>query len=157
MLTHLICGYCFVYVCDIVPRRDKEKGDVFVDHPQSRYANLKGLSLHTEGTGPFCKFQIPSKNSREGVYALLVNGDVRYVGKCNNLSQRFNQGYGNISPRNCFEGGQVTNCRVNHCILEATRQGDRIELYFLETRASDSVERHLLSGLLPPWNRQRRA
>ena len=40
---------------------------------------------------------------------MQVNGNAAPV--------RYNNGYGRISPRNCFQGGQSTNCRVNNLIF----------------------------------------
>ena len=57
-------------------------------------------------------------NSRIAL-GLALDGDLRYVGECANLSARFNVGYGNISPKNCFSGGQETNCRLNNLLYEA--------------------------------------
>jgi hypothetical protein len=45
------------------------------------------------------------------------------------LSARFNAGYGNISPKNCFKGGQETNCRVNNLVHSAALAGERISTY----------------------------
>ncbi len=74
--------------------------------PQSRYKNNKGLLLNNHGSGHFCKFVIPKNCMINGVYAIVVNKELKYIGECVNLSSRFNSGYGNISPRNCFKGGQ---------------------------------------------------
>jgi len=83
-----------------------------------------------------------------------VNNDVRYVGECQNLSARFNMGYGQISPRNCYEGGQRTNCRVNQLILKAVRTGYHVELLFHETSDRQAVEGELIAELAPLWNKQ---
>ena len=69
-----------------------------------------------------------------------------------NLSNRFNAGYGNISPRNCFVGGQPTNCRINHHIYEQAVNKDEIVLYFLETNNRFQVESELIGKLNPAWN-----
>jgi hypothetical protein len=51
------------------------------------------------------------------------------VGECANLSARFNTGYGNISPKNCFKGVQETNCRLNNLLYSAIVVGQRISLW----------------------------
>lgn len=38
-----------------------------------------------------------------------------YIGETDNLEKQFRQGYGNISPRNCFKGGQSTNYKMVLC------------------------------------------
>ncbi len=152
--TQAIGGCPFCYVCDIRPRRD-QAGRVLLDRPQPRYGNRKGLGLHPYGAGAFCEFRIPADLPYAGVYALIVNSDereVRLVGECINLSGRFNQGYGRISPRNCFEDGQQTNCRINQRILETVTRGDSVELWFLKTAERKRTESDLISLLRPPWN-----
>ncbi len=80
------------------------RGEVKACFPQSAYANADELPLHEYGAGPFCYFQIP-KIHAQGFYLIRVNTAFTYVGECEDLSNRFNAGYGNISPRNCFVGG----------------------------------------------------
>lgn len=98
-----------------------------------------------------CRFTIPWI-PREGVYLIRVNGSVKYVGECANLGHRFNTGYGNISPRNCYVGGQPMNCRINHHIYEAAKDNSEIKLHFHETNGSFEVERQLIEKLKPEWN-----
>lgn len=95
---------------------------------------------------------IPSGLERAGVYALAEDGEIRYVGECENLSHRFNNGYGRIAPRNCFRGGQETNCRINALVLDAARHGGRLSLWFLETSQREPIEAQLREELRPPWN-----
>ncbi len=73
------------------------------------------------------------------------------------LAQRWgSQGYGKIQPANCYQGGQPTNCRINHEILLAAQANQRIEVWFREEDEDelDSIERRLISALNPPWNIQ---
>src|SRR4051812_34325519 len=114
--------YDFEYVCDIEPSRGTD-GSVLPFMPQDRYLNARGLPLSKHGSGPFCRFKIPSRFQTSGVYTLTVKGDLRYIGECANRSARFNNGYGNISPKNCFKGGQETNCRVNNLIFTTALAG----------------------------------
>jgi hypothetical protein len=99
-------------------------------NPQSRYANTKQLGLNKYGAGPFCKFAISSTYAECGVYAITVNAQVMYIGECVNLSSRYNAGYGQISPRNCYSGGQETNCRINNLIYEEATNSHDIECGF---------------------------
>jgi hypothetical protein len=91
----------------------------------------------------------------EGVYANLVNGEIRYIGECENLSSRYNTGYGTISPRNCYEGGQSTNCKINRLVLEAVENGDEVSLWFRRTDRRKAVESELIGRIRPPWNGKR--
>ena len=146
-------GFPFVKVCDINPVRD-ESNAVYEYKPYLRYENRKGLNMHSYGHGPFCSFKIPSENNGlNGVYLLKVDRKVVYVGKTEDLGVRFNQGYGNISPRNCFKGGQQTNCRVNNLILEKTKNGSLVELLFHKTSDLETVESSLILTLKPQWNK----
>lgn len=153
--TQPIGGYPFCHVCDIEPQRD-QAGAVCLYRPQSRYAKRKQRELHSDGKDPFCKFRIPTGLHQAGVYALIVNGDVRYIGRCTDLSRRFNGEHGTISPSSCYVGGQMTNCRVNRHILNAATRRDKIELWFFDTEDPKEVKRRLMTRLRPPWNKQGR-
>lgn len=150
--TLVIDRYEFRHVCDIEPLRSAE-GLVSLYMPQERYRNVRGLPLNPYGKGPFCKFVVGSGYRASGVYVLTVDGEVRYVGECANLSARFNIGYGNISPKNCFKGGQETNCRLNNLIYTTAVTGQCIALWFLPTADYKSVETSMRSSLKPAWNR----
>lgn len=121
--------------------------------PQARYANVRGLPLNNYGSGPFCKFSIPSSYPVSGVYIISVDDEPLYVGECASLSARFNAGYGNISPKNCFVGGQQTNCRVNSLIFAAAETGSSIALWFCPTDDYKVMEAALRSALRLTWNR----
>jgi hypothetical protein len=142
----------FAFVSPIEPERD-ESGAVLIVQPQARYANAGSLPLNAYGAGPFCKFRIPSRLRVAGVYVITIDGEARYVGECANFSARFNAGYGNISPRNCFKGGQETNCRVNNLICEAAVQGRVVGLWFYATTDFKAIEARLRAALRLPWNR----
>ncbi len=151
----------FKYISLIQPKKD-ELGIVYEDLPQDRYENKNNLPLNNWGEGPFCEFKIdPARSfSLLGVYILCdQNMKVLYIGKCtgrtSTLNKRFNQGYGKISPRNCFKGGQSTNCRINHYILEATKANNQVSLYFYETQSgaeATKLESKLINKLNLPWN-----
>ena len=144
--------YRFTYICAIQPERDK-KGKIRQFTPQCLYMNRRRLPLHKYGKGPFCRFRIPKDFPIEGVYTLIVNGIVKYIGECINLSSRFNMGYGQISPRNCYYGGQHTNCRVNHLILETTKRSKSVGLWFFKTPKRKNIESELIADFHPFWNR----
>jgi hypothetical protein len=91
-----------------------------------------------------------------GVYILTVNGEPYYVGECENLSKRYNTGYGQISTRNCFKGGQSTNCRINKLIFEAYNNSSKVELWFLKTDRHKEIEAELIPimNVREKWNRK---
>lgn len=150
-MTKSFGKYVLTYIGAIQPDRGG-MGQIRHFMPQSKYKKKHRLSLHKYGRGPFCRFRISSNLALEGVYVLLVNGSVTYVGECVDLSSRFNMGYGQISPRNCYEGGQLTNCKVNHLILETTKQGNQITLWFLKTKNRRKIEGELRNEFHPQWN-----
>jgi len=147
-----IGGYDFRYICTLEPERDTN-GTVLTFMPQARFVNTNGLALNKYGNGPFCKFKIPQNLEYPGVYALMEASDIKYIGECATLSSRYNMGYGNISTRNCFVGGQETNCRINNLILQQISAGSKISLWFLNTSNHKSIESQLRVSLSPSWNR----
>ena len=148
-----ILDYIFGHVCEIIPNLDGE-GNAIEILPQSQYENKKNLDLNKYGKGPFCKFTIDRKYAgKTGVYLILVNDKIQYVGECDDFFKRFGMGYGNISPRNCFEGGQSTNCRVNSDILSLFKLKKSIQLYFLETKDRFKIEHELIINQSPVWNK----
>ena len=153
MTSLKIQDHTFSYVCEIIPKLNSE-GNVMEIFPQSKYENKKNLNLNKYGKGPFCKFTIDRKYSgKSGVYVILVNNEIQYVGECDDFFKRFGMGYGNISPRNCFEGGQLTNCRINSDILSVFKLKKSIQLYFLETDDRFKIEHELIINFNPPWNK----
>lgn len=149
-----IYQYEFEYVCDIIPETD-DNGNIIEYYPQDLYSKKEFVQLHEYGKGPFCRFKIPACwTGKEGVYCIYSDGQLVYVGECMDLSKRFNMGYGNISPRNCFKYGQQTNCKVNNFILNEIKQGRSVKLYFLETEKRFETEKELIEKFHPPWNSQ---
>lgn len=86
------------------------------------------------------------------MYALVVDNQVMYVGKCQSLAPRFNLGYGQISPKNYYVGWQSTNCKVNHLVLKTVSRGGSVQLWFHETDDETAVEGQLITAFPPPWS-----
>ena len=105
-----MCGYEFQFVQTLIP--ECEQGVPRVYYPHRDYINRRGLPLLPRGGGPFCRFSIQAPQA-PGVYLWVAEGQLLYIGETVNLRQRFNTGYGAISPRNCYTGGQSTNCKMN--------------------------------------------
>jgi hypothetical protein len=147
-----IGGYDFRYICAIELEREPD-GAVRTFIPQARFVNINGIALNKYGEGPFCKFNIPQNLESPGVYVLMVASDIKYIGECVALSSRYNMGYGTISPRNCYVGGQETNCRINNLILQQISAGSKVSLWFLNTSNHKTIESRLRALLSPSWNR----
>ncbi len=151
MLT--VGNYNFVFVCEIKPKINSNL-QIQEFLPQDRYENKKNLKLNKFGTGPFCKFTIDRKYStKSGVYLISIDNVIQYVGECDDFFKRFGMGYGNISPRNCFEGGQLTNCRINSVILNSIKSKYTVHLHFLDTTERFKIEHELILNFNPPWNK----
>lgn len=143
----------FTYIQSLRPRLDKD-GKIVKFMPQSRYANKKGLRLHKQGDGEFCRFELEKAERVSGVYAWVVRGenDPIYIGETSDFKKRFSTGYGNISPRNCFEGGQITNCKMNKVVLDHYNKGKIIDIYFLQTDDHKKIELELLKSINTLYN-----
>lgn len=144
-------GHDFKLICHIKPQVD-EDGLIKKIMPQGRYKKAETTPLNPYGSGPFCKFTIPRKMNWMGVYIIDVSGLPNYVGECKDFSSRFNSGYGNISPKNCYIGGQRTNCRINNKIYHASVLGEDIRLWFLRTENYKVIEASLRASQKMRWN-----
>lgn len=129
-------------------------GAVATYSAHDRFANPQGLPLHAYGLGPFVRLQLGScPPATPGVYAVVREGDILYVGKSENLAERWGRtNYAVIDPRNCYQGGQSTNCRINNLIGAELGAGRALELWTHETSDPASVETAVYRPLLPPWN-----
>ena len=137
----IICGYTFHFIQQLIP--NCQDGEVIKYYPQMNYNNIDNLPLHYYGKGAFCHFSVNAP-AVAGVYIWIVNDEIIYIGETQNLETRFNMGYGNISPRNCFVGGQSTNCKMNKVVMEYYEKHTPIDLYFYETMNNKQVELELL-------------
>ena len=150
-------GYLFEQVGLIEPLRN-DSGAIIEELPQTRYRKKDSLPLNNYGHGPFCRFRVARGYRESGVYIIASGAAALYVGECQNLEVRFSsRGYGGISPRNCFRGGQETNCRINALILNAVKSGDELVLWFHRTDGEKTfrveIETRLMDALKPAWNR----
>lgn len=146
-----LAEYTFTFVETLTPERTAS-GAVLELSPQGQYKKAGTVRLHDYGHGTFCKFRITVPEGLVGVYAMVVDGAVCYLGECLDLRKRFNAGYGLISPRKCYQRGQPTNCRLNQRILNVTKAGGRVDLYFHPTAQRKMVEKQLIARYSPPWN-----
>lgn len=149
-----IGGFFFSFVQELEPERTIT-GKIRLFDPKTEYAKRDKKPLNKYGKGPFCRFAITSGYShRKGVYALFDDEHLLYIGQTVNLEQRYNRGYGNIQPINCYVGGQSTNCKINAMVLKKYQEGNHVFLYFCETEDYDAVEHELINLLNPEYNSQ---
>lgn len=146
--TRTIGARTFWRVGELVLRRDSTGRLVEYTHqlPPSVRSNAYAA-------GPFCRFGLAAAPAAQGVYAIVINETVVYIGECIDLAQRFGgTGYGAISPRNCHDDGQSTNCKVNSRVLAAAKDNMAAIVWFFSTDEREDVEAQLLEELQPPWN-----
>ena len=67
-------------------------GSLLTHDPGPRYARARDAQRHAYGAGPFCRFRVPRDWREPGVYALVVDGEVRYIGKTVDLSEKVQHG-----------------------------------------------------------------
>lgn len=135
---------------------DREaSGELRLVRPHQRFANPRVLRLNAYGLGPFVRLAVLPLPDRPGVYAVCEEpGDVLYVGRArDSLRRRWGrQGYSVIDPRNCFVGGQSTNCRVNSLIAERLGKSDVLHLWYHKIEDPVALEQELVVSIKPPWN-----
>lgn len=153
--TLTLGGHDFEWVAEIAPDA-APNGEPLEYMPQERYAKAKEKPLNKHGHGPFCRFSILGLPTRPGLYAVTVARQLVYVGIAKNLQTRWGStGYANVQPANCFRGGQLTNCKINHAILLAVRERQDVELWIRHESNPRPLEALLIREFDPPWNDQR--
>ncbi len=91
-------------------------GDFMKLLKESNDKNYKDF-LNRNGDKKYCKFKINSYLNNKGVYCFFEENEIKYIGKCTtDFDTRINNGYGRISPKNCFKDGRSTNCHINSLI-----------------------------------------
>lgn len=122
-------------------------GEPILDNPQEK---LSPSELHKRLEPPFCRLRLPKLPQEAGVYAIVVAEQVVYVGKtAKSLAARWS-GYRRIGASACkANGGQVTNARINHRLLESHKEGHVAHLWFREV---PDVEKIIMTHFSPAWN-----
>lgn len=113
--------------------------------------------LNSYGDQLYCKFKMENNifDKCKGLYMYKNEGQIKYIGRVKDnytFYQRINVGYANISLKNCYIDGQVTNCHINSLINKA---GEKIEFYVMPLKNDEmicSLERELIKKYQPEWN-----
>ena len=140
--------YAFQFFEKLTPDRDY-KGNI-KDYTYTDRA--VGGERNPDGNGPFCDFSLKNKRNDSCVYLWcdIENKILYYIGKTDNLQQRFKE-YGHISPADCKKkDGNSTNCRMNHALW----RHKEIDLYVYPTCDPDGVEKDLLENITTLYNVQ---
>jgi hypothetical protein len=113
--------------------------------------------LNDHGDAVYSKFRIIDRKYllEKGLYIYCINDELKYIGRSKDpFGKRINNGYGNISPKNCYLDGQSTNCHINSLITKYRRE----TTLFLSPLKNDTiivqVEIDLINKYSPEWNIQ---
>ncbi|RDI72472.1 DUF7662 domain-containing protein [Halopelagius longus] len=160
-----VCGYEFETVSRLDPDRTDD-GVVAVQTPQREYEASDERAVHSDGWGPFCRFEVRDpRASRPGVYLVTVDDEAVYVGEAADVADRFSSGYGDVSPADCYEGGAERVCRVNTNVFHAARAGKDVHVHLHSTADFEGTDEEngalrriirgdLLSAFDAAWNRE---
>lgn len=111
--------------------------------------------LNRYGDETYSWFYIQNGNwlHRKGLYCYIFGEVVVYIGQSqDSFGKRINQGYGNISPKNCYLDGQATNCHINSMV---TLHRAELKLFLSEVKdlsVIGSLEKKLIQNYQPAWN-----
>lgn len=111
--------------------------------------------LNSYGDEAYSRFFILGADwlHRNGLYCYLLGEAVVYIGQSrDSFGKRINQGYGNISPKNCYLDGQATNCHINSLV---TLHRAELKLFLSEVRdlsVIGGLEKRLIQNCQPAWN-----
>ncbi|MED1561454.1 hypothetical protein AJ85_18540 [Alkalihalobacillus alcalophilus ATCC 27647 = CGMCC 1.3604] len=125
----------------------KENGDNFYTRFLNQYGDLK-----------FGTFRIEDKNymNKKGLYAYRVDDEIKYIGRClDNFQKRVNNGYGRISPKNCYLDGRNTNCRMNNLIMDNMKQIKFYVCLMDNVEEIKEAEIYFIRQINPSWNIQK--
>ena len=160
----VIDKYEFEYIGKLVERKRTEeqtkkyKEKVIEYRKSGKYKELVrslqrcNYNIENAENIEFCEFELEIENfsntlaNLSGVYLWVFNHKPIYVGETIDMRKRFNTGYGHISPRNIFKGGQSTNCRMNQIAMKLFNQGQEIHIYFKKANKLDreKIEKNIL-------------
>lgn len=144
-------GIWFADVAAVTCDRDAF-GRVAVETPALHAAN-PNRAQHAYGRGPFARLGFATGEQRPGVFAVLVDGRLRYLGRTASLAGSFGaSGLGRIDARACVEPRELWRCRVNGEIAQALRRGASVTVLFHPSRHAADLERSLIATLAPDWN-----
>ncbi|WP_149203295.1 hypothetical protein [Actinotalea subterranea] len=99
--------------------------------------------------GPFGRIEPEQELPEEpGVFALVTQGVVSYVGASRDLARSFGprNGLGHISRRDCQRAGSEERCRLNRLVTAEAKAGRTVDVYVLVTPAGGLLSRLLRRG-----------
>ncbi len=131
-----------------------------IENTHENYSKKDSVELNSYGNSLFAKFKIENNalTRQVGLYAFFKNDELLYIGRTHaSFHERLSTGYGNISPKNCYIGGQSTNCKMNSYINKSMSDGESITYYVYPMVGIESInnlEARMIMELDPPLNGQ---
>lgn len=113
--------------------------------------------LNEHGDNVYCDFSIGITTfiRAKGIYSFRVGESLKYFGRSHDtFEKRLNQGYGHISPKNCYRDGQSTNCHVNSLIEKCFTEVSFFVCPLDDYLMIDHFEKLLINFYKPEWNIQ---
>jgi len=125
----------------------KNNGDIFFKSFLNKSGDLRYIEFRINDL---------KADNLKGLYLFKVNDDIVYVGRCrDSFKKRINNGYGRISPKNCYLDGQSTNCLINNLICTNYPKVD----FYISSQNDNSIiedyEKLLIKNYKPKWNRHK--
>lgn len=137
------------YICEIEPIKSD---DEIVEMIPYNLGDIKnGKTLIDDGIGPFCIFNVQTEITESCVYAIIVDKDIKYIGRATNL-KRILLHYYKISKSSCFKGGNSTYCKINNFILNQAKLGKRIYIYGYKCSNINEMKKIFLEKYTPILN-----
>lgn len=122
----------------------KARNDSFYSHFLNKY-----------GDKTYCEFSVssPKYGKLKGLYCFATGDNVQYIGRSHDpFEKRINQGYGHISPKNCYRDGQSTNCHLNSLIADKQESVTFYVYPLKDNKEIDDLEHQLIEQYCPEWN-----
>ena len=158
-LDETLSDYRYLHLADMVYYHHanslEEPLGLFLGKLKSRGDMFYKDFLNAYGDSRFCRFKLidPFNANKKGLYAFVVDREVRYIGSCNNQFQkRITLGHGKILPKNCYLENLSTDCHLNARIAQ---EHSEIKFYLLPLENDDEMmqlERQLIKDYAPAWN-----
>ena len=133
---------------------DMNIGDFLIKLKNSNDTYYKNF-LNRYGDLTYSRFYIEDKfyYDIKGVYFYFLDEKLQYIGRCkDSMKKRVNNGYGKISPKNCFLDGQATNCKIN-ALISQNISNIVLKIYPLSNNSAiEKLEEKLIKYFKPNWN-----
>jgi len=132
-----------------------------LEHSPAADYDVPPEELNRSGAGPFCAFRVVQNHGPSGIFAIAVDNSCVYIGKSSNPIVKRISDIGNISLSSIRKkGGQPSQCRLNHLILEALKNGSSVTFWHCappNRHYPPQKEKLILPdpGERPEWNQRK--